>query len=268
MTKRWTLLAALALSTFVYATGVVQEPVMARAHSHNDYEHARPLLDALDNKFGSVEADIFLVEGELLVAHNRKDCTPARTLEALYLAPLAARVKENGGQVYPGGAGLILLIDIKDDASAVYPVLRKQLEKYAAIFTRFTNEETKPGAVTAILSGNRPIDLVKAETERLCGIDGRLPDLAAGVSPTLMPMISDSWPVAFKWLGKEPMPEEEAQRLKDVVAKAHAGGHKLRFWGLPNRPETVWPVLFGAGVDLLNADDLPKLRAFLLARGN
>ena len=38
-----------------------------RAHAHNDYEHPRPLLDALDHRFGSVEADIYLVDGQLLV---------------------------------------------------------------------------------------------------------------------------------------------------------------------------------------------------------
>lgn len=30
-----------------------------RAHAHNDYEHARPLIDALERGFGSVEADVY-----------------------------------------------------------------------------------------------------------------------------------------------------------------------------------------------------------------
>lgn len=38
---------------------------LPRAHAHNDYEHARPLLDALDHGFTSVEADVWLVDGEL-----------------------------------------------------------------------------------------------------------------------------------------------------------------------------------------------------------
>ena len=40
------------------------------AHAHNDYLHKRPLLDALAQGFCSVEADIFLVDGALLVAHE------------------------------------------------------------------------------------------------------------------------------------------------------------------------------------------------------
>ena len=35
---------------------------LERAHAHNDYEHPRPLFDALDHGFKSVEADIWLVE--------------------------------------------------------------------------------------------------------------------------------------------------------------------------------------------------------------
>ena len=42
---------------------------LPRAHAHNDYYHRRPLLDALDQGFCSVEADIYLVEDRLLVGH-------------------------------------------------------------------------------------------------------------------------------------------------------------------------------------------------------
>src|SRR5262245_17162471 len=55
-----------------------------RLHAHNDYEHPRPLLDALDHGFCSIEADIFLVDGQLLVAHDRTSLSPERTLEKLY----------------------------------------------------------------------------------------------------------------------------------------------------------------------------------------
>src|SRR5262245_51794473 len=75
-----------------------KRPVLA--HAHNDYEHARPLLDALEQNFDSVEADVHLVDGQLLVAHDRKDARADRTLEKLYLDPLGERVKQNGGWVY------------------------------------------------------------------------------------------------------------------------------------------------------------------------
>ena len=45
----------------------IQEPVtpLLHAHAHNDYEHQRPLYDALDHGYCSVEADIFLVADKL-----------------------------------------------------------------------------------------------------------------------------------------------------------------------------------------------------------
>src|SRR6478609_9716902 len=58
-----------------------------RAHAHNDYEHPRPLLDALDHRFGSVEADIHLVGDQLLIGHDASELDPSRTLESLYLDP-------------------------------------------------------------------------------------------------------------------------------------------------------------------------------------
>ena len=66
---------------------------LKQAHAHNDYLHDRPLLDALDHGFCSVEADIFLVDGELLVAHTRSELSKERTLKKLYLNPLRERVK-------------------------------------------------------------------------------------------------------------------------------------------------------------------------------
>src|ERR1700722_3090172 len=94
---------------------------LTRAHAHNDYEHKRPLFDALDQGLCSVEADIFLVDGQLLVGHTRRSLKPERTLESLYLVPLKERVDKNGGRVYPGGPEFTLLIDIKTNGAQTYP---------------------------------------------------------------------------------------------------------------------------------------------------
>ena len=80
---------------------------LIRAHAHNDYYHKRPLLDALANSFCSVEADVFLKDGQLLVGHFSFELKKERSLETLYLAPLAKRVKANGGSVYRAGRHFI-----------------------------------------------------------------------------------------------------------------------------------------------------------------
>src|SRR4030095_12119754 len=61
--------ALLLLSCFCLVPAFAQTPLL-RAHAHNDYEHTRPLLDALEQGFCSVEADIYLIDGELRVAHD------------------------------------------------------------------------------------------------------------------------------------------------------------------------------------------------------
>src|SRR5688572_16035058 len=132
-------------------TSLAQSP-LPRAHAHNDYEHPRPLLDALDHGFGSVEADIYLVDGELLVAHNREDVQPDRTLEKLYLAPLKKRFDDKK-QILPGLTTLILLVDIKSDAVSTYQLLEKKIEPYKSMLTVFASDQIRTNAVTIILSG-------------------------------------------------------------------------------------------------------------------
>src|SRR5215831_8197157 len=96
--NRFSILTPLALA----ASCLAAEPTpLIHTHAHNDYEHKRPLFDALEHGFCSVEADIYLVDGKLLVAHNPWQVKPNLTLQSLYLDPLRERVKKNGGRVYP-----------------------------------------------------------------------------------------------------------------------------------------------------------------------
>jgi hypothetical protein len=235
---------------------------LTRAHAHNDYEHRRPLLDALDQGFCSVEADIFLVDGELRVAHSRAGIRPGRTLQSLYLDPLRARIEKNGGQVYPGNRQFVLLVDIKEDGARVYGELRRVFEGYASILTRFDDEKITPGAITVYLSGDRPFDLVAADHSRYCALDGRIADLDKNPPVALYPLISESWSDVFRWNGKGKFPETDRAKLLEIVNRTHAQGRQLRFWATPDRPEG-WKVLYEAGVDWLNTDRLPEMQQFL-----
>ncbi|MFM7102777.1 MAG: hypothetical protein ACKO3N_16590 [Verrucomicrobiota bacterium] len=185
-----------------------------------------------------------------------------RTLEALYLRPLAGRIREKGGVVQPGLATFHLLIDLKTEAVATYAALRPVLEGHAASLTRFSDRGIQTGAITVVLSGNRPTAVVAAEPVRLCGIDGRLADLTNGPAATLMPLVSESWGTAFAWNGQGGMPAGEQARLRDLVARARAQGRRIRFWGAADRRE-MWAAQRAAGVDLINTDRLGALREFL-----
>jgi hypothetical protein len=242
-----------------------QVAVLTRAHAHNDYEHARPLLDALDNGFNSVEADIYRVDGELYVGHERSDIRPDRTLERLYLAPLRERIRRNGGRVYPGAPPLLLLIDIKTDSTTTYARLNEVLRRYADIFTIFAGDTVVEGPVIAVVSGERPERMMRTAPVRFAAFDGRLPDLmrAEPLPPTFMPLVSESWAKISRWNGSTPAPAALREELDRLVGLAHAQHRRIRFWGTPDN-EAAWTLLRDAGVDLINTDDLTGLRAFLL----
>lgn len=246
------------------ACSLSAQPVpLTRVHAHNDYEHARPLLDALDHGFCSVEADIYLVDGQLLVAHERRQVRPERTLQALYLDPLRARVKKNGGRVYPNGPEVTLLIDLKDDWRGIYPVLRGVLKDYADMLVTFHDGKRQPNAILAIITGDRSKTMFDGEIVRYAALDGELADLDGKLSADFIPWISGNWYKTFMWRGKGHIDPEEKSKLKGIVAKAHRQGRKVRFWGAPDQP-MFWQELLADDVDLINTDDLAGAQRFLL----
>ncbi len=239
---------------------------LANAHAHNDYDHARPLLDALDHGFTSIEADIFLFEGQLLVTRDVLDVPLAaskeRTLEKLYLQPLKELAKVNNGRIYKDGPTVTLLIDIKANGKAAYAAIHELLAKYDSIVSVTAGGQYAERAVTVIISGDRPVQQIEEIEPRRAGIDGRLSDLDSDKSCDLLPLISDNWTNHFRYRGVGVMSDAEREKLHSVVARAHNKGRRIRFWATPESPE-LWHELRAAGVDLIGTDDLEKLGTFL-----
>jgi hypothetical protein len=234
------------------------------AHAHNDYQHARPLLDALDRGFGSVEADVYLVDGALLVAHARDSVRADRTLESSYLAPLRAWIAAHGGCVYAARPPLTLLIDVKSHADSTWAALEPLLRRYDDVITSWHGDSITTRPVVAVISGERPLVTLPAQRDRWAGLDGRLDDLAAahGMPAAIMPLVSDDWEQITRWRGLGAPPDSALRHVALAVARAHAQGRRLRFWNTPDLP-VVWRLLLRSGVDLIGADDLDALRAFL-----
>ena len=99
----------------------------------------------------------------------------------------------------------------------------------------------------------------------IAALDGRLPDLDTNPSPALVPMVSDNWMKLFQWRGAGAMPEPERAKLRQLVARTHAQGKRLRLWAAPDN-EAGWKELLEAGVDLINTDKLAELETFLRAQ--
>lgn len=229
------------------------------AHAHNDYEHNNPLFDALACNFRSIEADVFSVGDSLFVAHNFEDIKPGRTLRNLYLNPLQKQINENSNEI-------ILLVDIKNNGLKTYQLLDSVLSNYISILKTYKNGSCNDGKVMVVVSGDRPLEYMQSQNVRFAFYDGRLSDIDSGLSPVIMPMISDSWGNYFTWDGNGEMPASEKAMLKTFANKAKQKGYILRFWGTPNKTaaqrKAVWTELNTAGVGLIGADHLKELQEF------
>jgi hypothetical protein len=235
---------------------------LENAHAHNDYLHQRPLLDALDHGFTSIEADVFPVEDQLLVAHTFLELSKDKTLEGLYLKPLREIVTRNGGSVYGDGKPIILLVDIKTKGVEAYALLEPLLKSYDDIVTSHLDEKLREKAITVIISGDRPRAEIENSNPRYAAIDGRLGDLESAPPATLVPLISDNWGNHFKYRGQGEMPTAEREKLAAIVKKCHDQGRRLRFWATPESPK-LWSELQNAGVDLIGTDELEALKKHL-----
>ncbi len=250
-------------TSFLPALPAAAQTPLSNAHAHNDYRHDRPLFDALAHGFTSVEADIHLIRGELYVAHDRPLFpSKKRTLRRLYLDPLQKHIEANGGAVYPGyDSPFYLMIDFKTEGEATYAVLKEQLADYEA----WLSGPRREGPVRIFISGNRPVATIAADGGWPAGVDGRPADLEADFQAALMPVVSDHFGNHLSWDGAGEPDAAEVDALQAWIDTAHNKGMKVRLWATPET-ENAWALLQAVGVDLLNTDDLDRLRNFLIQK--
>ncbi len=234
-------------------------------HSHNDYYQPKPLLDALELGFGSIEVDVFPEGDALLVGHHERELKPERTLKALYLEPLLARCLAAGEATgpLPAGGRLTLLIDIKRHGERALEILLPALEPLRPWLRRVEGDRVIEGPIEVVLSGARPMKTVAALSSRSVFIDGRIGDLDANPSPALVPMISTAMHAALGTYGISGLDESARARLRMLVRRTHDQGRRLRFWGHVES-RAVWTALVEADVDHIGTDR-PKMLGLWLA---
>jgi hypothetical protein len=222
------------------------------AHSHNDYQQARPLADALDNGSHSVEADIWLEDGEILVSHL--GLRFVGSLRDLYLEPLQA-LATGRGSLFGDGEPVYLWLDIKTSAPEMHPALRSLLSRYPMLRGR-------RAPVVAILTGDEGSKRAYVEgPEPLAVRDSN--DFYADDPPhPLWHWYALCWGDYFRWDGNGAMPPDERAGLRALIAAIHARSRRIRFWDTPDS-EALWTELLDAGADLIGSDNLPRLRRFL-----
>jgi alkaline phosphatase len=236
-----------------------QSITVNQSHSHNDYKQNIPFLQAYYAGAGSIEADVFLLNGKLYVAHERKEIAEDRTLTNLYLKPLAALFKKHGNRPYADTSfKLQLVVDIKEDHEHVIPALLKELEPYHAIFNDPANRHT----VRLVLSGDRPAPARFGDYPGFIYYDGRPNITYSAKELKQIAMISDALSNYTVWNGKGTPISADSLKLKTLIKAAHAQHKPFRFWATQDSPNT-WIQLEKLGADWINTDHPQQVHDFL-----
>ncbi|KAH8826723.1 hypothetical protein DL96DRAFT_1211087 [Flagelloscypha sp. PMI_526] len=254
--------------------------VPKRIHSHNDYTRTTPLFEAISLGVPSVEADVWLINGNLLVGHSNKGLSADRTLSSLYLEPIKSLLDHcksiNNGtkrgifDVAPT-LPLTLYIDFKSDGTSTFPVVNQTLSalRDAGYLTTYNaNQGSSPpqySQLTIIATGNAPLSMIQALNPRDIFYDAPLDDIGNNAyQPSLSPIANGAFK---KLIGASWLPGGKGKgKIANLIQQAHAKGIQTRFWGTPTIPvwarNRVWSILLEAGTDWLNVDDLPAAVAF------
>jgi hypothetical protein len=233
-------------------------------HAHNDFRRPEPLTNALLNRAYSIEADVFLVNDTLRVAHEENEVNKAPSLWDLYLQPIINLFTANHGRISPDTAyAPVLMIDIKKSSRAVLATLVQQLAAYPSVFDRRIN----PKAVLIVISGDRPSRKKTEENKdgelswtrypRYIFFDGRPHETYDSVTLQRVAFISDSW---FNYV----IPSDSIDNhIQQLVQRVHHMGKLLRLWASPDSPNS-WGRLQKLGVDIINTDKVAECRNYFL----
>ena len=229
----------------------------ANVFAHNDYEQPVPFHNAYNLRVGYIEADVFLDEAGLMVAHHRNEIRKGRTLESLYLTPLSKEVEKNDGFAYPEPSRhLTLMIDLKTEGMTTLRAIVKLLDKYPAL--------TSCKTLRFMISGTLPDAEEWDQFPLYIFVDGR-----PGISYThdqlkRVRMISTNFRSHVSWDGKGRINPEDRKKIAALLEDAHRNGKKFRFWGTPDSPD-AWKELMALNVDVIGTDNVNGLIGFLKA---
>jgi alkaline phosphatase len=226
---------------------------VADAHAHNDYMHPVPFYTAWNAGFGSIEADVFPVNGVFLVSHNKEALNPERTLDSLYLNPLLKELKKHPHRK------VNLLVDIKEDYKNSLAILLqelKPLKKY------LLSDKNSQNPLTILISGERP---QPAEYKNYPGYiyfddDLKIPHYPAEWKR--VGLVSLSFERYSQWNGEGDIPAADRQILIHVIDSVHQAGKKIRFWAAPDN-QNSWRRQMDLDVDLIGTDKIQELSEYI-----
>lgn len=239
-----------------------QTPVMI--HSHNDYLQTAPFWQAYSQKVHSVEADVFLEDGVLLVGHDPEDLSPEMNFEDLYVRPAVEVFHRNGGTAWKDCDGVLqLMVELKSDAVPELDAVVSMLSRWPEVF----DPEINPDAVRVVVTGNLPSPEDFSRYPEWISFDGDLSQEYTPVQLERIALFSADFGNYSSWNGKGSLIPDEAAAVRAAVEKAHGMDRPIRFWNAPEGV-TVYYTFYDMGIDYINTDHPEACAAFFSDFGN
>lgn len=241
-----------------------------------------------------IEADVWLTDDgkDLLVGHDRAALTPQKTLRNMYLDSLLdmldLRNPDNvseGNDVQHQALGifkgqtetpLVLMIDVKENAAAIWAIVLEQLEPFRqkGYLRRYENGTILPGPLVVVGSGDLHLDTLLASSKETpyydyhdTFLDAPLGELSESstlrwtetynTSNSYYASVSFRQAIGSALTG---FSEKQLRTLRRQIHAAQSSGLYSRYWGAPEWPinyrDYLWDVLTREGVGMLSVDDV------------
>lgn len=226
-------------------------------HAHNDYGKKRPLYEALKYDCHSIEVDIFLHRGRLVVSHVPLWLDFKPDLEALYLRPLKKLWEQDFFSHYPARP-LRLMMDMKNASRPAVDSLRALLLRYSFLFLG----SQAPARI--ILSGGARRSLIKPGDTILWGLDDGVKALweKAQAPDAFTAQASMAWPAFKKRYLKARSAHQQDSLVKQLTDWFRERSIPLRLYAAGNNPRQ-WKRLADWGFSVINVDRYKRARDWL-----
>ncbi|HJS54849.1 MAG TPA: hypothetical protein VJ765_09905 [Chitinophagaceae bacterium] len=244
------------LLSIVFTLSCFLSPAQPLIHAHNDYQKPEPLTNALKNRVFSIEADVYLFNNKLVVAHEKSELSAAGTLDSLYLQPIIELFRTHKGTISADITyAPVLMIDIKESRSlsgdkTVITELVKLLSPHRSVFDRSVNSK----AVQIVISGDRGPLAKWNSYPGFIFFDGRPYEVYDSATLHRVAFISDSY---LNYITRQ----DSTSRLEQLAKKIHGMGKLLRLWANPDNPGS-WARLQQLGLDIINTDKVEECRKY------
>ncbi|MCL5246132.1 alkaline phosphatase [Cellulophaga sp. 20_2_10] len=220
-------------------------------HSHNDYLQNVPFWNAFSSGATIVEADVWLKNNALYIAHTENEILENNTLQNLYLKPLQQAVQNK----QLSASRLILMIDVKSNAEKTLKRVISVIKKYPELIAH--------NNIEFLISGNRPQPNTYHTYPNYISFDHQ--ELTNTLSPEdwdKVAMVSTSFKKYSDWNGKGRLTHTDYDKVTAAIKKAKELNKPFRFWATPDS-KTAWKTFVELGVAVINTDEPYKCVSYV-----